>query len=134
MALSRFVDDLSVLAIEDCLIGKVSELFRSNKVLNMSPEDISRLAGETTESFVERQRLVEKHKTLDAGLRGLKSLKTQRQFAHSTERDSVSPEGVASMPNQTTLDSENASVVEVLEVVSQDEVDPSLGGDLGSLV
>lgn len=45
--MSRFVDDVSVLAIEDCFISKLPMLFRSSNVLNMSDEDISRLAGET---------------------------------------------------------------------------------------
>jgi len=78
--MNRFIDDVSVLAVEDCLIGKVAELFRSDKVLDMSSDDISRLAGETAESSVERKRLVDKRKMLDDGLRGLKGLQKQKQF------------------------------------------------------
>jgi hypothetical protein len=53
---SRFVDDVSVLAIEDCLISKLPTLFRSSNVLPMIEGDISHLAGETQESSIERKR------------------------------------------------------------------------------
>jgi hypothetical protein len=80
--MNRFIDDVSVLAVEDCLIGKVAELFRPSQFLEMNPDDVSRLAGETEESSVERKRLTQKCKILDAGLRGLKDLQRQRQIAN----------------------------------------------------
>ncbi len=107
--MNRFIDDVSVLAIEDCLIGGVSDLFRPRKVLKMSPEDISRLAGETTESSVERKHLEEKRDILDAGLRGLKGLQKQRRFAHRGEWKPVSSEDVKSKAGKTTPSPENAS-------------------------
>lgn len=76
--MNRFIDDVSVLAVEDCLIGKVSKLFRSSQFLEMSPDDVSRLARETEESSVERKQLIQKRKILDTGLRGLKNLQRQR--------------------------------------------------------
>lgn len=108
--MNRFIDDVSVLAVEDCLIGKVSGLFRSSKVLEMSPDDISRLVGETAESSVERKRLVEKRKILDTGLRGLKGLQKQKQFTCSTEWDPVSLGDVEEMLDKITFDSESASI------------------------
>lgn len=116
--MNRFIDDVSVLAIEDCLIAKLSGLFRSCKVLKMSPDDISRLAGETTESSVERKRLVEKRKILDAGLRGLKGLQKQKQFARPAEWDPVSSEDVEEQPDKTTLDSERASIASSIRGLS----------------
>ncbi|ETS74022.1 hypothetical protein PFICI_13888 [Pestalotiopsis fici W106-1] len=107
VALNRFIDDVSVLAIENCLVGKVSELFRSDKILNMGPEDISRLAGETTESSVERKRLVEKRKVLNAGLQELVGLKKMRQISGLAESD---PEEVKRKPEKTVLNSPKASV------------------------
>jgi GTP-binding protein EngB required for normal cell division len=110
VAVNRFIDDVSVLAIEDCLVGKISELFRSSKVWKMSPEDISRLAGESRESSVERKRLVEKREVLHEGLRGLRGLKTQRQFAHPAEWDPVPSEDVERKPGKTTLAASPVSV------------------------
>jgi len=132
--MDRFIDDVSVLVIEDCLIGKVSGLFGSSKVLEMSPDDISRLAGETTESSIERKRLVDKRNILDAGLRGLKGLQNQKQFAPSAEWGPLSSEYVQEKSDKITLDSERASIASFVltpspVVYSQDEVDPSLEED-----
>lgn len=88
--MNRFIDDVSVLAIEDCLIGKVAKLFRSSQFLEMSPEDVSRLARETEESSVERKHLIQKRKILDAGLRGLKNLQRQRQIYNPAPADHMS--------------------------------------------
>jgi len=111
VAMNRFIDDVSVLAVEDCLIGKVAELFRSDKVLDMSSDDISRLAGETAESSVERQRLVDKRKMLDDGLRGLKGLQKQKQFTRPADWGPVSSGDVEEQLEKTTSDSESASIV-----------------------
>ena len=96
-----------MLAVEDCLIGKISGLFGSRKVLEMSRDDVSRLAGETEESSIERKRLIEKRKILDAGLKGLKGLQKQKQFARPTEWDSAS-----SGDAESTHDSESASLID----------------------
>lgn len=76
----------------------------------MSPDDISRLAGETTESSIERKRLAEKRKILLAGLRGLKGLQNQKQFARPAEWDLVSSEDVEEKSDKTTHDSEISSI------------------------
>ncbi|KAL5608679.1 hypothetical protein FOVSG1_003360 [Fusarium oxysporum f. sp. vasinfectum] len=74
VAVNRFIDDVSVLAIEDCLIGKLPSLFTSSSVAEMSDEKLYLLAGETKKSFVERQRLELKQGILEKGLQDLKSL------------------------------------------------------------
>lgn len=76
----------------------------------MSSDDISRLAGETTESSIERKRLVEKRKILDDGLRGLKGLQKPKQFAHRAEWDPVSSEDVEERSDKATLNSEISSI------------------------
>lgn len=80
VAVSRFIDDVSILAIEDCLISKLPTLFRSSNVLEMNDEDRSRLAGETQESSMERARLEAKRGILETGLQGLKSLHKRRNI------------------------------------------------------
>ncbi|KAI1878828.1 hypothetical protein JX265_003005 [Neoarthrinium moseri] len=134
VALNRFIDDVSVLAIENCLIGKLTELFRPRRILKMSPEDISRLAGETAESSVERNRLFERRKILEAGLRSLNGLQKQKQFVHPAGWDPVSPEDMENKPSKPTLSSESASVASSIKgpssvMNSQDEANPPLDGD-----
>ncbi|KAH8671718.1 P-loop containing nucleoside triphosphate hydrolase protein [Xylariales sp. PMI_506] len=117
-AMNRFIDDVSVLAIEDCLIGKVSELFKPSTILEMSPEDISRLAGETEESSIERKRLVEKRDILDAGLRGLNGLQKPRQFARPAELNAGSSDDVENKPDMITPSSDQSSPANSIMVAS----------------
>lgn len=99
--MSRFIDDVSVLAIEDCLISKLSTLFRSSNVLEMSGEDISRLAGETLESSLERKRLEAKRGILETGLQGLKSLHKRRNVVNPPKQDQVGSEDSEQMSVMT---------------------------------
>lgn len=99
VAMNRFIDDVSVLAIEDCLIGKIAELLRSSEFWEMSSDEISRLAGESEESSVERKHLHEKRKILNAGLRALKDLQRQRQIADPAPCDLTS---LADLENESS--------------------------------
>lgn len=92
VAVDRFIDDVSTLAIENCLISKLCTLFRSSNVLEMSPEDLSDLAGETPESSLERQRLEAKRKILKTGLQSLKSLNKRGNVVDPIEQDQMAPE------------------------------------------
>ncbi|KAJ0107643.1 P-loop containing nucleoside triphosphate hydrolase protein [Diaporthe amygdali] len=92
VAVSRFIDDVSILAIEDCLISKLSTLFRSSNILKMSDQEVSHLAGETQESSLERRRLEEKRNILKTGLQSLKSLNKRRNILTPTEQDQVASE------------------------------------------
>jgi hypothetical protein len=106
----RFIDDVSSLAIEDRLISKLSTLFRSPSVMDMSEEVVSGLAGETPESSTERQRLEAKHKTLKAGLQSLKSLYKRRNSDKPPEQDQVALEDPQQTPDMTPRISDKASV------------------------
>ncbi len=108
--MSRFIDDVSILAIEDCLISKLSTLFRSRNVLEMSGQDISRLVGETPESSLERKRLEAKRGTLEAGLQSLKSLHKRRHVVNPTKQDQVASEDSEQMSATTPSSSEKASI------------------------
>ncbi|KAF2664671.1 hypothetical protein BT63DRAFT_464767 [Microthyrium microscopicum] len=78
VALKRFVDDVSVLAIEHCLIGQLSSLFEAMIVYEMEEEDVARLAGESKETAVERGRCAEQLTVLEGGLKDLKRLDKHR--------------------------------------------------------
>ncbi len=102
---------MSVLAIEDCLISKLSTLFRSNNVIEMSPEDISGLVGETQDSSLGRKRLETKRTDLEKGLRGLKSLHKHRNVNHPPQQDQVAPENPERISTMTSSRSEKASMI-----------------------
>lgn len=106
VAVSRFIDDVSVLAIEDCLISKLSMLFRSKNVLEMSEQDRSRLAGETPESSLERKRLEAKRGILETGLQSLKSLHKRRNVVNPPQKDQASSEGSEQMSREWVMGSD----------------------------
>jgi hypothetical protein len=116
--MNRFIDDVSVLAIEDCLIGKVAKLFRSSQFLEMSPDDVSRLAGETEESSVERKHLIQKRKILDVGLRGLKDLQRQKQIINPAPGDLMSLADSENESDKITPGSRKASTPSSIRGVS----------------
>lgn len=81
MALKKFIDDVSVLAIEQCLVQKLPDLFSPSVVLNLSDEDIHHLAAESPEAGAERVRYSEKRDVLQAALRSLNRLHKRRARA-----------------------------------------------------
>ncbi|KAF4503070.1 Mx2 (GTPase) [Fusarium agapanthi] len=81
VAVNRFIDDVSILAIENCLISKLPSLFTSSSVAEMSDENLYSLAAENEASSVERKYLELKQGILEKGLQDLKSL-----YKHRTVR------------------------------------------------
>lgn len=110
VAVNRFIDDVSTLAIEDCLIAKLSTLFRSSNILGMSEQELSHLAGETPESSLERQRLEAKRQILKTGLQSLKSLNKRRNVIIATEQDQVEMEESDQVSATTPSRSEKSPV------------------------
>lgn len=78
VALKTFVDDVAVLAIEQCLVKKLPSLFSPDVVFGMDDEAIHRLVAESEEAGAERSRNAEKLGILEAGLRDLRRLDKHR--------------------------------------------------------
>lgn len=72
VALRRFVDDVSVLAVEECLMSNAPSLFNRDHVDDLDEEEIRRLAGESDGAAAERERLTEKLNVFERGSRELK--------------------------------------------------------------
>lgn len=101
---------MSILAIEDCLISKLSTLFRSKDVVDMNPQELSHLAGETRESSLERQRLEAKRSILRTGLQSLKSLNKRRNVVNPAEPDQMTSEESDQVSVMTPSRSEKSPV------------------------
>lgn len=76
VAMKKFIDDISVLAVERCLINKLPHLFQAESVLDLKDEEVARVAGETAEAAAERDRCSEKLAILEDGRRDLIRLAT----------------------------------------------------------
>ncbi|KAI7764274.1 hypothetical protein LZL87_012683 [Fusarium oxysporum] len=139
VAVNRFIDDVSVLAIEDCLIGKLPSLFTSSSVAEMSDEQLYLLAGETEESSVERKRLELKQEVLEKGLQDLKSLyKRSRVVGHrgyhglsSEDPERVSVITQSKSENGSSITDKGRAASEVLEeaIPINEEQHPTLQAD-----
>ncbi|KND92419.1 Interferon-induced GTP-binding protein Mx [Tolypocladium ophioglossoides CBS 100239] len=81
LALKTFVDDISTLAIECCLIQKLPSVFGPVKVYDLSDDEVARLASEDDASVHERTRNAEKLAVLETALHELKGLDNFRDIA-----------------------------------------------------
>ncbi|KAK2592604.1 hypothetical protein QQS21_009711 [Conoideocrella luteorostrata] len=80
VALKRFVDDIGVLAVEQCLISKLPSVFQSDIVLDFKEGEIARLATESENAGLERERCAEKLAVLQDGKNELSRLQTHRSL------------------------------------------------------
>ncbi|CAK7273325.1 hypothetical protein SEPCBS119000_005596 [Sporothrix epigloea] len=64
VALKTFIDNVSVLVVEQCLVSKLPSLFTPDTIYTIPDEEIARLAGEEEHTVAERARLVEKRRCL----------------------------------------------------------------------
>lgn len=74
VALKKVVDDVSVLAVEGCLIQQLPALFTHETVHSLNDDIIQRIAAERPESVAERERSTERLRVLETGLQGLSRL------------------------------------------------------------
>ena len=74
VARKKVVDDISVLAVEECLIQQLPTLFMPETVFNMDDDIIRTIAAESEESVAERERCNVRLRVLETGLRDLSRL------------------------------------------------------------
>ncbi|KAG5940486.1 hypothetical protein E4U60_000485 [Claviceps pazoutovae] len=74
VAINKFIDDVSVLAVEQCLISKLPDLFPDDILFDFKDEDIARLAGETEAASKQREKCNQKLALLEDGRRDLMNL------------------------------------------------------------
>ncbi|KIW99024.1 uncharacterized protein Z519_00687 [Cladophialophora bantiana CBS 173.52] len=95
VARKKFVDDFSILAVENCLLDSLAVIFCPGSVALLSDETIKAIAEEDEGSRIERKRLEQRVKTLNSGLRRLHrfdrhNLSVQRSSDEESRRDSES--------------------------------------------
>ncbi|ETS73761.1 hypothetical protein PFICI_14707 [Pestalotiopsis fici W106-1] len=83
IALEKFVDDISVNAIEVCLVQELPEVFSPAVVWDLTDEEIEQLGSEADWTITERAELTKKLSVLEQGLRDLDAF-TARSGSHKT--------------------------------------------------
>ncbi|KAH8686356.1 P-loop containing nucleoside triphosphate hydrolase protein [Ilyonectria robusta] len=83
MSLRTFTDNVMILAVENCLISKMSTLFTPMMVLGMDDETLSRLAAESSEIRCERSDLENDIAVLKSGLAICKKYQPRKSTGYS---------------------------------------------------
>ena len=72
VALKKFVDDVGVLAIENCLVKRLPLLFTPDMVFRLEEEDIALLAAENEQTSAARTECTNKLTILEGSLSDLR--------------------------------------------------------------
>ncbi|KAG6260087.1 hypothetical protein E4U49_005278 [Claviceps purpurea] len=80
VAMNKFIDDVSVLAVEQCLVSKLPDLFPDDILFDFKDEEIARLAGETDAASKQREKFNQKLAVLEDGRRDLMNLAMTGSF------------------------------------------------------
>ncbi|KAI2613376.1 P-loop containing nucleoside triphosphate hydrolase protein [Hypoxylon sp. NC1633] len=89
VALKKFIDDISVNAIETCLIRRLPDVLSPNVVWDLDDEDVERLGSEDDGTVKERADLLKKLAVLEEGLRDLDAF-TSRSNTRTVSRKYLS--------------------------------------------
>lgn len=78
MAIVTFIDNVTTLGIENCLLDPLQRIFTSQVINNMEEDHIRELATERSYICEERDRLASELAKLQAGLRTLNIFNTHK--------------------------------------------------------
>ncbi|KJR84131.1 uncharacterized protein SPSK_09305 [Sporothrix schenckii 1099-18] len=123
VALKSFVDNVSVLVVEQCLLSKLTGLFTPDTIYAIADDDIRHLAGENPEATAERARLVEKKTCLEACENELRRLDKHRVPATDEAEDDPMPPW-SSVGTDTNVDEVPPPDPENFEIVGLPEPEP----------
>ncbi|KAG6080769.1 hypothetical protein E4U16_008161 [Claviceps sp. LM84 group G4] len=87
VAMNKFIDDVSVLAVEQCLVSKLPDLFPDEILFDFKDEEIARLAGETEGASKQREKFNQKLAVLEDGRRDLMNLAMTGSLESEDEED-----------------------------------------------
>jgi hypothetical protein len=69
------IDSFGVYAIEECLLKELPNLFKPQNIMALEDGLVTRIAGESEESLIEREDLMKKLKVLEKTMTTLRRMK-----------------------------------------------------------
>ncbi|KID95315.1 interferon-induced GTP-binding protein Mx, partial [Metarhizium majus ARSEF 297] len=127
LAMKKFIDDVGVLAVEQCLISQLPSLFLSESILDLSDDEVIRMANESDSASIERARCAEKLAVLEDGKNDLKRLESHRTLnpaagavhEESNQDDTTQSEGPSSEDGKSeTAETPEEPTMEVPDVAT----------------
>ncbi|TWU72634.1 hypothetical protein ED733_000484 [Metarhizium rileyi] len=104
LALDKFVDDMSILAVEQCLVAKLPALLPTERVMDLQDHDVSYFVKEGFTAPAERHRCTEKLMVLERERQVLTRLDTRRSLTFVAEAAQRTWQG-ATIPRSYTTGS-----------------------------
>lgn len=89
--MKTLVDDIAVLAVENCLMKNIPELLSSRIVISLDDDKVSAIAAESDEARAERTRTEDEHKVLSKARAMLNKLSQSHPSEVSEPDDLPSP-------------------------------------------
>jgi len=87
MSLSTFTENIMILAVENCLIRKIPDMFASTMITSMEDEVLAKLGSETRKVREERETLQLDLSVLEGGLRECKKYRPPRELIGTSRLD-----------------------------------------------
>jgi len=87
MSLSTFTENIMILAVENCLIRKIPDMFASTMITSMEDEVLAKLGSETRKVREERETLQLDLSVLEGGLRECKKYRPPRELIGKSRLD-----------------------------------------------
>ncbi|TWU71553.1 hypothetical protein ED733_003071 [Metarhizium rileyi] len=81
VACKNLIDAVSVLAVEQCLVGKLPSLFQAELILDLEDDEITHLAQESDGAAIKRVQCNDKLAVLEAGKEDLNRLDSHRSLS-----------------------------------------------------
>ncbi|EJP63376.1 uncharacterized protein BBA_07770 [Beauveria bassiana ARSEF 2860] len=109
LASKKFIDDISLLAVEQCLISRLPALFPSETILDLRDDEIAHIATESHAMMLQRIRYNEKLAALEGAKDDLKQLDIHRTLdlvsppPGTIEQVHTDGESEASLPGETDM-------------------------------
>jgi hypothetical protein len=92
VARDTFIDNIATLAVENCLMAELTNIFPSSKILDMEDHELAILAGESEKILTDRRYAEEKSRLLKRSLKTCRLHMSRRPIPHEESQRTTTQE------------------------------------------